>query len=245
MGGLSIGGLAKNRLSCQGKKMRKEKVNMKKANLFLRVAFVFLFGLCTFGFSIGIASAHCDTMAGPVIQDAKMALEKGDITPVLKWVKKDQEKRVREAFNRARAAKGPAIKEKAEMVFFETLVRIHRAGEGAPFTGLKPGEAIEPIVAAADQSLETGNSDDLVKQVTDEVTAGILKRFKEVVEKKKHVDDSVPAGRKYVAAYVEFTHYVEGLYQKAVSEADHHHGEMKGHKHGEEKSEKHTSPHRH
>ena len=98
-----------------------------------------MFGLGLVGFFPGIASAHCDTMAGPVIQDAKMALEKGDITPVLKWVKKDQEKRVREAFNRARAAKGPAIKEKAEMVFFETLVRIHRAGEGAPFTGLKPG----------------------------------------------------------------------------------------------------------
>jgi hypothetical protein len=178
-------------------------------------------------------------MAGPVIQDAKIALEKGDITPVLKWVAKDQEKGVREAFKRALAAKtkAPAVKEKAEMHFFETLVRIHRAGEGAPFTGLKPGEAIEPIVAAADKSLETGNSDDLVKQVTDEVTAGIRKRFDKVVEKKKHVDESVKAGREYVAAYVEFTHYVEGLYQKAVSEGAHHHGEMKGHKHGESPKE--------
>lgn len=219
---------------------------MKKTNLFFRLAFVFLFGLCVFGFSLGIASAHCDTMAGPVIQDAKMALEKGDITPVLKWVKKDQEKGVRDAFKRALAVKtkAPAVKEKAEMHFFETLVRIHRAGEGAPFTGLKPGEAIEPIVAVADKSLETGNSDDLIKQVTDEVTAGIRKRFDQVVEKKKHVDESVDAGRRYVAAYVEFTHYVEGLYQKAVGEGAHH-GEMKGHKHGGKKQENPASPHKH
>jgi hypothetical protein len=224
--------------------MRKEKVNMKKANLFLRVAFVFLFGLCTFGFSIGIASAHCDTMAGPVIQDAKMALEKGDITPVLKWVKKDQEKRVREAFNSARAAKSPAVKEKAELHFFETLVRIHRAGEGAPFTGLKPGEAIEPIVASADKSLETGSADELAREVNDQVTAGIRKRFDRVIEKKKHADESVDAGRDYVAAYVEFTHYVEDLYQKAVSEGAHH-GEMKGHKHGGTKKERPAPLHKH
>jgi hypothetical protein len=183
-------------------------------------------------------------MAGPVIQDAKMALEKGDLTPVLKWVKKDQEKRVREAFNRARAAKGPAIKEKAEMVFFETLVRIHRAGEGAPFTGLKPGEAIEPIIASADKSLKTGSVDELAREVNDQVTAGIRKRFDRVIEKKKHVDESVDAGRDYVAAYVEFTHYVEDLYQKAVSEGAHH-GEMKGHKQGGTKKEGPVLLHKH
>lgn len=195
----------------------------------------------------GIASAHCDTMAGPVIQDARTALEKGDITPVLKWVKKEQEKKVREVFNKALTAKtkNPAAKEKAEMHFYEILVRIHRAGEGASFTGLKPGEAIEPIVAAADKSLETGTVDELVKQVTDEVDAGIRKRFDRAVETKKHVDESVDAGREYVAAYVEFTHYVEGLSQKASGEGDHHHGEMKKHKHGKPQKENRESPHKH
>ena len=122
-----------------------------------------------------MVSAHCDTMAGPVIQDAQTTLEKGDITPVLKWVKKGQEKKVQQAFKKALAAKtkNPSIKEKAERHFFETLVRIHREGEGAPFTGLKPGEAIEPIVAAADKSLETGNGNELIKQVNDQVMAGI------------------------------------------------------------------------
>jgi hypothetical protein len=93
--------------------------------------------------------------------------------------------------------------------------------------------------------LETGNSDDLVKQVTDEVTAGIRKRFDKVVEKKKHVNESVLAGRQYVAAYVDFTHYVEGLYQKVVGEGAHHPGEMKGHKHDEVKKESPHSTHKH
>jgi hypothetical protein len=32
-----------------------------------------------------IAGAHCDTLDGPVVMTAKAALEKGDVTPVLKW----------------------------------------------------------------------------------------------------------------------------------------------------------------
>ncbi len=220
---------------------------MKKTSLILRGTLILLFGLGVFGFFPEIASAHCDTMAGPVIQDAKAALDKGDISPVLKWVRKEQEKKVKEVFQRALAAKtkGQAVKEKAERHFFETLVRIHRAGEGAPFTGLKPGEAIEPIVAAADKSLETGNAEELIRQVTDEVTAGIRKRFDRTVENKKHVNESVEAGREYVAAYVEFTHYVEGLYQKASGEGGHHHGEMKKHKHGETKPESSAPSHKH
>jgi hypothetical protein len=31
--------------------------------------------------------AHCDTMDGPVVVAAKAALQEGDVTPVLKWVK--------------------------------------------------------------------------------------------------------------------------------------------------------------
>ena len=220
---------------------------MKKYIIFHGGVCAFLFSFCLFLFFPALASAHCDTMAGPVIQDAKTALEKGDITPVLKWVKKDQEQGVRVVFKGALAAKtkAPAVKEKADMQFFETLVKIHRAGEGAPFTGLKPGEAIEPIVAAADKSLETGTSDDLVKQVTDEVATGIRKRFDKVSEKRKHVNERVKAGREYVAAYVEFTHYVEDLYQKAVIEADHHHREMKVHNHGKSHKEKKETHHKH
>ena len=181
------------------------------------------------------ASAHCDTLAGPVVITAKAALEKGDITPVLKWVKKENEKEIREAFTETLAVRKQSkeAKELADKYFFETLVRIHRAGEGAPYTGLKPAEAIEPIIAGSDKALETGSVDNLVKNVTDAVAKGIREKFSHAKDTKKHADDSVEAGREYVEAYVVFTHYVERLYNDAAAKVEHH-GEMK-----EQEPEKH------
>ena len=66
------------------------------------------------------AIAHCDTMDGPVITEAKQALEEGDITPILKWVSKDAEPEIKEAFQKALAvrSKGSEAKELADMYFF-------------------------------------------------------------------------------------------------------------------------------
>jgi len=143
-------------------------------------------------------------------------------------VKKENEKEIREAFAKTLAVRkqGKEAKELADMYFFETLVRIHRAGEGAPYTGLKPGEAIEPIIAGSDKALESGSADDLVKDVTDAVAKGIRDKFAHAKETKKHADESVEAGREYVEAYVVFTHYVERLYNDATAKVEHH-GEMK------------------
>lgn len=162
------------------------------------------------------AQAHCDTLNGPVVTAAKEALAKGDITPVLKWIKPENEAEVRQVFEKALAVrgKGPEAQELADMYFFETLVRIHRAGEGAPYTGLK-AEEIEPPVAAADKALEGGTVEDLVKIVTEKVVHGIRDRFQDTLERKKRADESVEAGRRFVEAYVPFTHYVEGIYVAA------------------------------
>lgn len=182
-------------------------------------------------FAPHMAGSHCDTLAGPVVITAKMALEKGDVTPVLKWVKKEHEAEVREAFKSALTVRklSPEAKKLADMYFFETLVRIHRAGEGAPYTGLKPGEAVEPIIAEADKALEKGSVDDLVKYLTDAVAEGIRERFAHARETKKNADKSIEAGRKFVEAYVMFTHYVEGIYE-AVKKGPHAHqpSEKKG-----------------
>jgi len=168
--------------------------------------------------------AHCDTLDGPVVMTAKSALEKGDVTPVLKWVKKEHEAEIRDAFKKTLAvrAKGPEAKELADLYFFETLVRIHREGEGAPYTGLKPAGTVEPPIAAADKALNSSSVDGLVKAVTDHVAAGIGERFNHAVETRKHADESVEAGREYVEAYVEFIHYVERLHVDAMSKAGHH-----------------------
>lgn len=176
-------------------------------------------------FTPRLAQAHCDTMDGPVVQAAKVALEKKDLMPVLQWVKKEYEAEVRSAFDKTLAVRtqGTDAKELADLFFFETLVRLHRAGEGEPFTGLKPaGTELNPAVVEADKALETGSADKVVKLVTDDAAAGIRQRFAEAREKKKHADESVEAGREFVAAYVEYVHYVEGLHETAQGASAHH-----------------------
>ncbi len=190
---------------------------MRIKNFFLEMAGILI--ICM-GITLsipGIGSAHCDTLAGPVVTDAKKALEKGDVTPVLKWVKKEHEGEIKEAFEKTLAVRkqGKKARELADMYFFETLVRLHRAGEGAPYAGLKPAEEIEPIIVETDKALESGSVENLVKRVTDGVAKGIRERFTHARETRKHADENVAAGREFVKAYVEFTHYVERLYLDA------------------------------
>ncbi len=171
--------------------------------------------------------AHCDTADGPVVAAAKVALEKGDITPVLKWVKPAAESEIRAAFTRALAVrqKGPDAQALADQFFFENLVRIHRAGEGAPYTGILPaGTPVEPAIALADQALDSGNADKLVKAITHHVEEGIRERFARAAATKKQADASVAAGREFVEAYVELTHYVERLHLNATTSASAHAG---------------------
>ncbi len=171
------------------------------------------------------AAAHCDTADGPVVAAARMALEKGDITPVLKWVKPAAELEIRAAFILALAVrgKGPEARALADQYLFENLVRIHRAGEGAPYTGVQPsGTPVEPAVALADEALANGNVDKLVKGITHRVEEGIRERFARAAATRKRADVSVAAGREFVETYVEFTHYVERLDQDATTPATHH-----------------------
>lgn len=185
---------------------------MKNENGFAKVTLLILFVFMTGILAFREARAHCDTMNGPVVNTARMALEKGDVTPVLKWVRKKEEDVIKEQFRKTLAARtqGKEAKELADRYFFETLVRIHRAGEGAPYTGLK-SEPVEPIIQAADKAIDTGSADHLVKQVTESAAAGIRERFNRAKETKKHADESVMKGREFVEAYVVFTHYVERL----------------------------------
>lgn len=171
------------------------------------------------------ALAHCDTLDGPVVAAAKTALGKKQITPTLNWVKPEHEVELKAAFARTLnvRAQGKEAQELADQFFFETLVRLHREGEGAPYTGLKPaGTKLDPAVEAADQALDSGKADALIKTVTEEAAAGIRQRFADATEKKKHAEHNVEAGREFVAAYVEFVHYVEALHTTATRSAQPH-----------------------
>lgn len=163
------------------------------------------------------AFAHCDTLDGPVVSDARKALDTGNINHAQVWVKADGEREIREVFSQAlavRKAGGPA-KDLADAYFFETLVRVHRAGEGAPYTGLKPAGHIEPPVAAADKAIASGKLDEVDKLVSTRIEQGLHKHFEQVVARKKFDPDNIEAGREFASAYVEYIHYVERLYNAA------------------------------
>lgn len=161
----------------------------------------------------GLAWAHCDSLDGPVILDARAALEQNDVTRVLKWVRAQDEAEIREAFAQALAVRklGSEAKDLADTYFFETLVRVHREGEGEPYTGLKPAGALAPIFLKVDRALDKGSVDELADALAAHAAEGVRERFARAAEARKHATESVEAGRKYVEAYVTYIHYVEEL----------------------------------
>ena len=171
----------------------------------------------------GRVSAHCDTLDGPVIQDARKALEKQDVTPVLKWIPQEDEKTICAAFEKTLAVRALSndARDLADLYFFETLVRSHRQSEGAPYTGMKPAGAVDPLLAEADRSLESGSVEHVETLVLEAVKQGIHETFHEAVQAKKNVDTNIEAGREFVKAYVTFVHYVERLYQAAHNRPAH------------------------
>ena len=190
-----------------------------------------------FRFTLALAAAvilstsifgHCDTMSGPVVVEAKAALEKGDVTPLLKWIAPADEDAVKKAFDRAVSMKdkGPEIKEMAELYFLETLVRLHRQSEGEPYTGLK-SEAVSGEVAMGDRAVETGDPSELQKELEKRMKAGLKEKFDAVTEAAKHKGHNVEAGRAYVRAYVEYIHYVDRLFGDIAGAGPHKCGEKK------------------
>jgi hypothetical protein len=191
------------------------------------VALLALAALCT----TAPAAAHCDSLAGPVVAAARQALASGDPAPVLAWIQPAGEAEVRAVLAEAVAVRalGPQARALADRLFLETMVRVHRAGEGFGFTGLQPADApVDPFVAAADAALAAGDAEGLVAELERAVAAGVRTRFARAVEARRHADEGVEQGRAFVAAYVELTHHVERLAREAHGETGepgpHHEG---------------------
>jgi hypothetical protein len=169
-----------------------------------------------------IAQAHCDGLDGPVVNAAREALAQGNINLVLTWVQKDEEAAITESFEHTLAVRqlNAEARELADMYFFETLVRIHRAGEGAPYTGLKPsGTDFGPSIPASDKALATGDVDPLLRLLSDKTERGVREHFKKALAKQRFDKNNVQAGREFVKAYVEYTHYVKGIHDAAARAA--------------------------
>lgn len=164
-------------------------------------------------FSYNLALAHCDTMEGPVILDAKKSIETKNVNYVLKWVKSENEKEITQAFDEMMKVRNlnQDARDLSEKYFFETLVRVHRAGEGVAYTGVKPyGTPIDEKIQAADKSIELGNLSPLKNFVPAKKTKELNKLFDKVMSLKNFDVNNVKAGREYVEAYVQFFHFAEG-----------------------------------
>lgn len=167
------------------------------------------------------ARAHCDTMDGPVVTAARRALDDGKVAHVLIWVRAGDEAEVRSAFAQARSVRrlGAEARELADRYFFETVVRLHRAGEGEPYTGLKPaGSGSGPAIPAADRALAAGSVAELDSLLVHALRNGLRERFDRALAAKRFAPDDVAAGRAYVAAYVPLLHYVEEAYALGAAE---------------------------
>lgn len=165
------------------------------------------------------AQAHCDTADGPAVSDGRRALESGNVNLALKWVGPDAEAELTEVFDKVSAVRGlsaPAA-EVADRLFLETLVRLHRMGEGIAFTGIRPsGTRVDPVVLAADRALELGDDREVLDLVPPDRRDGLDRRFREALAKKTFDIDDVPAARDFIAAYVSYFTFAEG--------EDHDHG---------------------
>jgi hypothetical protein len=191
------------------------------------------------------ASAHCDTLDGPAVRDGRAALATGNVNHALKWVPAEGEAEVRDAFTLSLRVRdlGPDARELADRSFLETLVRIHRAGEGEGFDGLKPaGTVLDPRVVAADAAIEAGDLAPLTGLVPPEDVAELSRQLDRAMALRQFDVDDLAAGRAYIAAYVDFFKLAEG-------EAHHHghdahadtgaHGHP-SHEHGHEPAVAHT-----
>lgn len=191
---------------------------MKKHFLFSVITMILLL------LSMNGVFAHCDTMDGPVVKDAKIAIEKNNVNYVLKWVGAADEKEIREAFNLAMKVRPLSADARllADTYFFETLVRVHRAGEGMAFTGVKPsGTPIDEKILAADKAVESGSLSSLEKMVPENQRPELRERYKKVESLKNFDVNNVKAGREYIEAYVQFFHFAEG---ETEGHADEHSG---------------------
>lgn len=176
-------------------------------------------------FAAAPAFAHCDGVDGPVIKSAQQALDTGNVNSVLIWVQKDDEAQIKDAFRKTLDVRklNSSARELADHYFFETVVRVHRAGEGAPYTGIKPaGRDLGPAVVAGDKALETGAVEPLAKLLTQAVHKSVGGQFKDAMAKKKFKADDVAAGQEYVKAYVGYIHTVERIYEATERPAHGH-----------------------
>lgn len=168
---------------------------------------------------------HCDSLDGPVVNAARTALDLGDVELVLPFVPAEAEAEVRSSYDSVKGVRklAPEARDLADRLFFETVVRLHRAGEGAPYTGLKPaGLSFGPVIPLAESAIETGSAEPVSRFLTRELEEELERRLNEVSHLKTQQDRSLHDKRRYVEAMLGFQVFSHHLFQAIHAHALHH-----------------------
>ena len=110
----------------------------------------------------------------------------------------------------------------ADEAFLEAAIRLHREGEGACYTGVKPaGIDYGPVIPAAEHAVETGDLVKLRAILVDEIDHALRERLVVVQKLPKSSKDpkeakDVPAARKRVSAELDFITFAESIRQAAL-----------------------------
>lgn len=195
----------------------------------MKTLVVVLVGVIGVVLAPGAALAHCDSIDGPVASAAVQALDTKNVHVALPYAPPEAEKEIIAAYEQALVvrAKGPEAKALADRYFMETVVRLHRAGEKAAYTGLQPaGRDFGPAIPAAEHALAAGELKPLMELMEHQLHDGLEARFEHVRHAGHAVvaptsKDDVPAARERVSAEFAFVGYVEGIYQ-AIKGGLHH-----------------------
>jgi len=174
---------------------------------------------------------HCDAKDGPVVEGALRALETGDVDEALRFAAQEAEEEIRAAFARATEARsaGPAAREVADLYFAETVVRLHRVGEGAPYTGLKPaGLDVGLVIPAAERAIKTGSGDELASPLSDTLREEVKRRLDRVLDLKARAGDGLPQTREYTGAMLGLQIWSHKLHVAMKASAHEGHEEHAG-----------------
>lgn len=159
---------------------------------------------------------HCDTMDGPVVTAAEIALEMENINYVLPFVSKESEKELGYAFDKTLMVRelSEDAAEIADYWFFETAVRLHRKDEDKPYNGLKPADLDwGPVIKKAEEAVESEDPSQIIQFLSNTVEEALNKRFVNVVQKKDYDLNDVEAAREYTKAMLNFVLFSNDLYK--------------------------------
>jgi hypothetical protein len=184
-------------------------------------------------FGVQSVQAHCDSLDGPVAKAVQKALDNGNLNPVLAYAPATAEAEIRAAFEKSRKVRGLGADARAlaDQAFMETVIRLHRAGEGATYTGLKPADIdYGPVIPAAEHAVETGDLAKLKTVLMEKVEHALTERLAHVRELKKaplepKTAAEVPHSRERVSAELGFITFAESLHQAALGKGAEHHAD--------------------